>query len=360
MQAALTPISPPQRFTPPPYSQALPTAGAALAGEYTPPGTTPASMARPSPHSVYSSGAVATPEQMKAYLDSFTPEASPAAAAAAAGTPSSVSPYTAGFVDRLGILGQRPFAGGGLAGVFGATSPYGAAYTAAPPDVEEQPDMALAAALPVGVEVPRYRPSWLPRAKAAGHQVAPDLLTASTDEEVDDFLWSVLRARRDWMEVWTERLREWFSGKVLQPLVGVVQSADEDANKILAKYSHPARLPPLANLISGTENGGLAGSGPSAGHMGPGHQRDVEAVLRHALQYGQALGGTANPAQAEDALQLITALKRYEQLLLLLRGRRPHELLPPAPSGYIWRRVQMLAEGSCMPAYTWNGASLSL
>eukprot|EP00983_Pelagomonas_calceolata_P009259 299113-Pelagomonas_calceolata.AAC.2 len=66
-------------------------------------------------------------------------------------------------------------------------------------------------------------PPQLPRAKAAGHQVAPDLLTASTDEEVDDFLWSVLRARRDWMEVWTERLREWFSGKVLRPLVGVVQ-----------------------------------------------------------------------------------------------------------------------------------------
>eukprot|EP00200_Dunaliella_tertiolecta_P005820 CAMPEP_0202340178 /NCGR_PEP_ID=MMETSP1126-20121109/1727_1 /ASSEMBLY_ACC=CAM_ASM_000457 /TAXON_ID=3047 /ORGANISM="Dunaliella tertiolecta, Strain CCMP1320" /LENGTH=649 /DNA_ID=CAMNT_0048930843 /DNA_START=137 /DNA_END=2086 /DNA_ORIENTATION=+ len=319
MQAALTPISPPQRFTPPPYSQALPSAGAALAGEYTPPGATPVSMPRPSPHSVYSSGAVATPEQMKAYLDSFTPEASPAAvAAAAAGTPPSVSPY---------------ISGGGLAG----------------------PDMALAAAMPVGVEVPRYRPSWLPRAKAAGHQVAPDLLTASTDEEVDDFLWSVLRARRDWMEVWTERLREWFSGKVLRPLVGVVQSADADANKVLAKYGHPARLPPLANLISGAENGGPAGGGTSAGHLGPGHQRDVEAVLRHAQQYGQALGGTANPAQAEDALQLVTALRRYEQVLLLLRGRRPHELLPPAPSGYIWRRVQMLAEGSCMPAYTWNG-----
>eukprot|EP00967_Tisochrysis_lutea_P081942 scaffold113378_cov23-Tisochrysis_lutea.AAC.1 len=49
-----------------------------------------------------------------------------------------------------------------------------------------------------------------------------------------------------------------------------------------------------------------AGGGTSAGHLGPGHQRDVEAVLRHAQQYGQALGGTANPAQAEDALQLVT------------------------------------------------------
>jgi hypothetical protein len=53
--------------------------------------------------------------------------------------------------------------------------------------------------------------------------VAPDLLTASTEEEVDDFLWSVLRARREWMEVWTERLREWFSDRVLRPLVAAVQ-----------------------------------------------------------------------------------------------------------------------------------------
>jgi len=53
--------------------------------------------------------------------------------------------------------------------------------------------------------------------------VAPDLLTASTEEEVDEFLWGVLRARREWMEVWTERLREWFSAKVLRPLVAAVQ-----------------------------------------------------------------------------------------------------------------------------------------
>eukprot|EP00983_Pelagomonas_calceolata_P069071 1150220-Pelagomonas_calceolata.AAC.5 len=59
------------------------------------------------------------------------------------------------------VFCAHPPTGGGLAGVFGATSPYGAAFTSASQDVEEQPDMALAAAMPVGVEVPRYRPSWV-------------------------------------------------------------------------------------------------------------------------------------------------------------------------------------------------------
>lgn len=46
---------------------------------------------------------------------------------------------------------------------------------------------------------------------------------------------------------------------------------------------------------------------------------------------------------------------RYEQLLQLLRGRRPSDLLPPAPSGYLWARVGALAQGTCMPAFNWNG-----
>jgi hypothetical protein len=40
-----------------------------------------------------------------------------------------------------------------------------------------------------------------------------------------------------------------------------VQGADEAANSLLVKYGHPARLPPLATLISGAENGGLSENG---------------------------------------------------------------------------------------------------
>jgi hypothetical protein len=52
----------------------------------------------------------------------------------------------------------------------------------------------------------------------------------------------------------------------------------------------------------------------------------------------------------------VQALYRYEALLALLRGRRPSDILPPAPPGYIWARIQALAAGSCMPAFNWNGA----
>jgi Cytochrome B561, N terminal len=39
----------------------------------------------------------------------------------------------------------------------------------------------------------------------------------------------------------------------------------------------------------------------------------------------------------------------------VLSGRRPAELLPPTPPGYIAARVRALAAGTCAPAFTWNG-----
>lgn len=71
----------------------------------------------------------------------------------------------------------------------------------------------------------------LPRAKAVVH-TGPDVLSPSTEEEVSDFLMGTLRARRDWMEVWTERMREWFSSKLLKPLVRQVQAAHEPVNQV--------------------------------------------------------------------------------------------------------------------------------
>ncbi len=46
---------------------------------------------------------------------------------------------------------------------------------------------------------------------------------------------------------------------------------------------------------------------------------------------------------------------RYDQLLLLLRGKLPPDLLPPVRPGYVWARVQALAEGTCLPSYQWAG-----
>lgn len=79
-------------------------------------------------------------------------------------------------------------------------------------------------------------------------------------------------------QVWTERLREWMSSKVLQPLVAAVESAHTAPNALLAKYGQQARLPPLPSVVGG---GFVGGAGAGAGH---GQGLEIEAVLRHMQQ----------------------------------------------------------------------------
>jgi hypothetical protein len=45
----------------------------------------------------------------------------------------------------------------------------------------------------------------------------------------------------------------------------------------------------------------------------------------------------------------------YQRLAALLRGEFPPNILPATPSGYLVARIHQLAEGHCMPAFTWNG-----
>jgi hypothetical protein len=47
------------------------------------------------------------------------------------------------------------------------------------------------------------------------------------------------------------------------------------------------------------------------------------------------------------------ALHRYSELLLLLSGRRPSELLPPTPPSYIVNRVWQLAQSTCVKDFNW-------
>jgi hypothetical protein len=50
---------------------------------------------------------------------------------------------------------------------------------------------------------------------------------------------------------------------------------------------------------------------------------------------------------------LLQALHRYSELLLLLTGRRPSELLPPTPPSYIVNRVWQLAHSTCVKDFNW-------
>lgn len=68
--------------------------------------------------------------------------------------------------------------------------------------------------------------------KAAAVVAADTALTPSPAEEVEDFVVAVLRARQDWLELWTERLREWMADRVLRPLVAAVNVAHEPVNAV--------------------------------------------------------------------------------------------------------------------------------
>lgn len=60
----------------------------------------------------------------------------------------------------------------------------------------------------------------------------------------------------------------------------------------------------------------------------------------------QTLSGQG-AAHTAACMSLAKALVRYDQLLLLLRGKLPPDLLPPVPPGYVWSRVQVNKERGC-------------
>lgn len=61
----------------------------------------------------------------------------------------------------------------------------------------------------------------------------------------------------------------------------------------------------------------------------------------------------AHMALAVSVFCMLQALNRYSELLLLLTGRRPSELLPPTPPSYIVNRVWQLAHSTCVKDYNW-------
>ncbi|WIA31394.1 hypothetical protein OEZ86_002293 [Tetradesmus obliquus] len=363
-----TPISPAQRLPP-----LAPSAGAADA---TPRhlvhsvGFTPGSAGRssmgPSPGSKRSpwsgSVAVATPQQLKQYTSSFT---------------------------------------GGDAGAGGADAGTAASPAASPLPVgqlyydQSDPGLAGSPALPTGRDAPHYRPSLLARkAAAAAGAAAGEGLQPSADAEAGRIMRDILQMQVPELLVWTERFREWFATQLLAPLSLLMDTAHEEPNAHMARLvpgQQAPQLPPITQLLevetdasgSGANSssnamssaaggaagiaGGLGGSGlglgsgfgpmlrVQGGGMGSGSSvsavedaRNMAQNLMESLRHSQLPYGY-------DPQPLLMALHRYSELLWVLSGRRPSELLPPAPPSYIATRVRQLAQGSCAKAFNWNG-----
>ncbi|EFJ43501.1 hypothetical protein VOLCADRAFT_96395 [Volvox carteri f. nagariensis] len=330
----LTPITPPQWYAAPSVSGGLGTTpfngtpatpgigGSLLAA--TPATGAEAALLRtplsdpfrrsPQPLGMSPGGAVvASPEQLTYYLESL------------GGTTS------AGFMASP----QHPDS---LAGQYGGVSQTSPAY-----GVASDQDQATSGVLPVGVNAPYYRMTWMPKKAAAAAAADTPTLNPSSPEEVEEFVVTVLRARQEWLELWTERLREWLAGRVLKPLVAAVVSAHEPVNALLQQFNQSPRLPPLPDIVSDVRSAGVV---------------DVDGVLR-SLQTSLSQHVAAQPAAAmtPKAKELLAAVNRYADLLAVLRGKRPSDILPPSNTAYVWTRIQQLAESSCLKEFTWNGGA---
>ncbi|GAX78492.1 hypothetical protein CEUSTIGMA_g5931.t1 [Chlamydomonas eustigma] len=241
----------------------------------------------------------------------------------------------------------------GLFGIGGMTDSgsWHGAYTGIDSN-SDQNEYGTSPMLPVGVDAPKYRPSWLPRARAA--VAAPDVLTPSGTEEAEEFMRGVLgvELKGNQLETWVENLREWMSRQVMVPLVASVESAHEHVNQILLKYNeHQVQLPPIPEVI--------LESSDSTATLNATSSLDVESLIQYNKNKCQAMAAGQMMVHTENALALSKALVRYESLIQLLRGKLPGDLLPPVRPGYVWNRVQALAQGTCLPEYQWAGGGAS-
>ncbi|KAI8474127.1 MAG: cytochrome B561, N terminal-domain-containing protein [Monoraphidium minutum] len=271
-------------------------------------GTSARATASPgSRRSPWSAGkAVATPEQLQQYFDLFAGPTPPRAPAAA---PPAAAAYQAG--------------GGGY----------------------DQGDGAHGPLLPLGRDAPLYRPSIIRKVVGGGAGgaggsggAAGDVLQPSADSEASTVIRDMLRIEVADLIIWTERFREWFSLQLLKPLVAALDGAHADANALLAPLSAD-RLPPLDEAVAGGGGGG----------------GDVDVVVAHLMALAEGGARGAAPAVQQQLLDVYKALHRYQQLVLLLRGRRPADLLPPAPAGYVAAAARRLARGTCLNDFRWNG-----
>lgn len=68
------------------------------------------------------------------------------------------------------------------------------------------------------------------------------------------------------LQLWTERLREWFASRVLQPLLAAAESAHTSPNALLAKYGQGGlRLPALPDVFGPQAAGGGGAATVAAG-----------------------------------------------------------------------------------------------
>jgi len=142
--------------------------------------------------------------------------------------------------------------------------------------------------------------------------------------------------------VWIERYREWMAAAVLKPLVRLVDHLHEDVNKQLKEAgAQDATLPSIVSVIEG---------------QGAGIQ---DATQKAEFLFRRCQAACSGPSvlyhQQEQLRGIMLGITQHQQLLQVLMGKCPQDLLPPSPPTYLLNRIRELARGSCMKEFNWNG-----
>lgn len=230
----------------------------------------------------------------------------------------------------------------------------------------------------------QYRPSPPPRARASpiGGSIGVDPSRVSPTTRDATAIFATLHPDSPApVEVWTDRLREWFAFRLLKPLAVILQRSDAVVNEALAALGETnVRVGSLC--AESTSPDGVVGARIT------GSQEQDSMVLEqvrarlemlHAQAkaslapsapstFGIGLGGSfgafggasANPQQQQRAQQVqllgdaLNAVITHLRLMTLLRAELPKGLLPAMPPGYAAQRILELAEGTCVVNFSFN------
>ena len=222
----------------------------------------------------------------------------------------------------------------------------------------------------------QYRPSPPPRARASpiGGSTGVDLSRVSPTTRDSTAIFATLHPDSPApVEVWTDRLREWFAFRLLKPLAVILQRSDAVVNEALAALGETnVRVGSLC--AESTSPDGVVGARITGSQE---HDSMLLEQVRARLEilhaqakaslapsapstFGAFGGASANPQLQQHAQQVqllgdaLDAVITHLRLMTLLRAELPKGLLPAMPPGYAAQRILELAEGTCVVNFSFN------
>ncbi|GAB2215172.1 hypothetical protein Drorol1_Dr00019551 [Drosera rotundifolia] len=154
------------------------------------------------------------------------------------------------------------------------------------------------------------------------------------------------------IEDWRDRLRQWFSSALLNPLLSKIETSHIQIMDAATKLGISITVSPV---VSDSPSAGLPASGPDE----DGLLHQLRASLVQTLDASQrSLMANMQQSPQQSAVfpmiqECVDAITEHQRLHTLLKGELIKGLLPQSsiPAEYTVQRVQELAEGTCLRNY---------